>query len=99
MCTLVGGAVTGLGLMMLAQVHFMLFIQDEVDHLSGASRFLGRLTFLWRELPDKFYLAVAEIEPDLLLQSETVAKWIIAVGLLGLGLLLPEFLRRRWGRR
>ena len=97
LCTFLGGAVTGTGVFLFAQVRVVRHLQNRVhDEIGGIERFFGKMTFLWRGTNEKLLLALDEIPEEYLLHSETVAKWLMGLGALGIAIALPLWLRFRW---
>jgi hypothetical protein len=95
-CTFAGGAVAGSGVFLLVQVRLIRYLQQQIAEIGAFERFLGRMTFLWRDLDEKIALAVADIPNDYLEHSENAAHWLMGVGFAGVALILPWYLRRRW---
>lgn len=98
LCTLLGGALAGVGLFVLAQVRIIRYLQQRVDELGFFTRFVGKMTFLWRDVDEKIAFAVEDFPPEYLAHSERIAKILTGVGIAGVAILLPWFLRRRWRR-
>lgn len=96
LCTFLGGGICGAGLFLLGQVHVLRHVREQVDQLNAFERFLGKFTFLWRELDEKVYLALSDIPQGYIDHSEEAAYWLIGLGFAGVALLVPWYLRRRW---
>jgi len=98
LCTLSGGLVAGAGLFLLLQIRLILYERDQLARISAVERFLGKITFLWRGPDEKLALALGDIPELYLHHSEQVGRWMAGTGLLGVALVLPRILRRRWQR-
>jgi len=98
LCTFAGGAVTGAGLFLLGQVELVVQIRDRVEDLGFFTRQLGYMTFLWQGLDDKLALALADIPARYIEHSRRVGQVLAGLGLVGVALVLPWWLRRRWRR-
>lgn len=97
LCTFLGGAVTGTGVFLLAQVRVVRHLRERVhSEIGGIERFFGKMTFLWRGTDEKLLLALDEIPEEYLLHSETIAKWLMGLGALGIAIVVPLWLRFRW---
>ncbi len=89
---------TGAGLILILEVRLIRYLRDQLESISPVERWLGRLTFLWRDLDQKMILALGEIPDEHLDHTVTTGKWLAAVGFFGVTVLLTLFLRWRWSR-
>ncbi len=97
-CTFAGGVVTGVGLVLMAQVRVIRYVQGEIGRLNAIERLLGKATFLWRSLDEKVALALGEISHEHLEHTHFAGLALALFGLLGVGIALPRLLRGKWVR-
>jgi hypothetical protein len=99
LCCFLGGALTGIGIFLAAQVEVIRFVRRQVEELGFFARMVGKLTFLWRGPDERIALSLEEIPEAYLEHSVTVAKWFVGIGAIGIALALPLILRLRWRKK
>ncbi|MEX1024023.1 MAG: hypothetical protein WD226_03005 [Planctomycetota bacterium] len=95
LATFVGGALFGMGLMVLAQVQVVRALQREVGQAGFLGRSLGRLTFPWRSIDEKLAFA-ADSVPVAWLDTTHSSGMGLAVGGIAVGYCLPFAIRAWW---
>jgi hypothetical protein len=92
-CAFLGGVVAGTGIFLAAEVEVLRHIRHEVQHLNLVERFVGKVTFLWRGPDEKIALGLEQIPEAYLDHSETASRWLVGVGTVGIGIVLPLLFR------
>lgn len=94
---LVGGVLTGMGMLLLAQVNTMFYLRDEVGGTFFLWRALGQLTFVWQDDLTQAAIWADQCPESVLRESERGAITMMVIGaLLGVGSL---FVRKARARR
>ncbi len=94
--TFSAGALTGISLAIRAQVATMRYAREQLDDLNIFTKFLAKMTFLWRALDEKLVLAIGDIPESYLVGGELVANFLFGLATV---LLLASLLVRRKHRR
>ena len=95
LCTFVGGAMFGMGLLVLAQLQVIWAIKDEVRSAGFLGRALGRLTFPWRSFDEKIAFGVDALPTEWLHHTKN-SGYCLLVGGVVVGYLLPFAIRLWW---
>lgn len=98
LATFAGGALFGMGLLVLAQVQILHAVRREVDSVGFLGRSLGRLTFPWRSLDEKIALAVDSVPAEWLRHSHTSGLALVLLGV-AVGYFLPMLFRLWWWKK
>ena len=79
---LLGGTLLGAGLTLHGQVALARYMRDEVEHTFALWRALGRATFYFQGGETRMALAMAEVPPAALSESDRAAWVLVAIGAL-----------------
>lgn len=94
--TFVGGALAGMGVFLVVQIRLIWDIRARVQEYGGLKRWLGKMTFLWRDFDQKLALTLDDIEPEVLEHSHTAGWTVFWIGLAGFAFLVPTVLAINW---
>ena len=97
--TFLGGALTGIGVFLVVQIQLIYDIREKVREFSGLKRWLGNLTFLWRDFDQKLGLVLDEIPDEVLEHSYTAGWTVFWIGAVGFAFLVPVVLSSNWKLR
>ena len=95
-----GGFLTGMGVFLLVQVKLIVRMREQVFEFSGITRWIGKMTFLWRGFDQKVALVLSEIPQDYVDYADQTA-WGLTLSGLGLfAIFVPAVLAwASFGRR
>lgn len=97
LCTVLGGAVLGVGLALHGQVALARYMRSEVDRTFVLWRALGHATFAFQGGETRMALAMKEVPEEALRESDRAAWVLVAVG--GLIALTGPLLRASHAKR
>jgi len=80
--TLIGGVLLGSGLVLHGHVALARYMREEVDNTFFLWRALGDATFVFQGGETRMALAMAEVPPEALTQSDRAAWVLVIVGAL-----------------
>jgi hypothetical protein len=79
---LLGGTILGAGLTLHGQVALARYMRDEVEHTFALWRALGHATFYFQGGETRMALAMSEVPPEALAESDRAAWVLVAIGIL-----------------
>ncbi|MCA8976262.1 MAG: hypothetical protein KDC98_16195 [Planctomycetes bacterium] len=79
---LLGGLILGAGMTLHGQVALARYMRDEVENTFVLWRALGRATFYFQGGETRMALAMSEVPPEALDQSDRAAWVLVAIGVL-----------------
>lgn len=97
--TFVGGGLAGMGVFLVVQIQLIWDIRERVHEFGGLKRWIGKMTFLWRDFDQKLALTLDELPPEYLDHSHTAGWTVFWIGIGGFAVLVPGVLSLNWRAR